>query len=111
MSRSLWLSWLIIASAAALAAPPPAPAPAAAPTPAPAPSPTAASAPAAAPAGNPIPQPPAVDARAYILLDNESGRGLAEAHADVRMPHPSLPKLMTSYAVYSALKEGRRKLA
>src|SRR3984957_17128314 len=112
MPRSFWLAWLIIASAAALAAPPPAPAPAPAPAaaPPPAPSPTAASAPAAAPAGNPIPQPPAVDARAYILLDHDSGRVLAEAHADDRMEPASLTKLMTSYAVFAALKEGRLKL-
>ena len=120
MSRSLLLALLIVASAAALAAPAPKPAPApaaaaapaAAPTPAPAPTAALApgSAPAAAPAGNPIPQPPAVDARAYILLDHDSGRVLAEAHADDRMEPASLTKLMTSYAVFTALKEGRLKL-
>src|ERR1700735_49455 len=110
MPRSFWLAWLIIASAAALAAPPPAPAPAPADAPTPAPSPPPAPAPGAAPAGNPIPQPPAVDARAYILLDHDSGRVLAEAHADDRMEPASLTKLMTSYAVFAALKEGRLKL-
>jgi len=100
MSRSFILAWLIVAAAAqpASAAPAPAPAPAAA-------APTA-----AAPAGNPIPQPPAVEARAYILLDHDSGRVLAEAHADERMEPASLTKLMTSYAVFAALKDGRLKL-
>src|ERR1700733_10112700 len=103
MSRSLLLAWLIIASAPLRAAPPPATAPVATPVPA--------AAPAAAQAGNPIPQPPAVDARAYILLDHDSGRVLAESHADDRMEPASLTKLMTSYAVFAALKEGRLKLA
>ena len=103
MSRSLLLAWLIGASAPLLAAPPPATAPVATPVPA--------AAPAAAQAGNPIPQPPAVDARAYILLDHDSGRVLAESHADDRMEPASLTKLMTSYAVFAALKEGRLKLA
>lgn len=97
MSRSLLLAWLSIASAAALAAAAPAPAPVAAP--------------AAAPVGNPIPQPPAVDARAYLLVDHDSSRVLAEAHADERMEPASLTKLMTSYAVFAALKEGRLKLS
>ena len=118
MSRSLLLASLIVASAAALAAPTPkpgpAPAPAAAPAPfaaaTPTPAPAPGSAPAATPAGNPIPQPPAVDARAYILIDHDSGRVLAEAHADDRMEPASLTKLMTSYAVFAALKEGRLKL-
>ena len=98
MSRSLLLAWFIVASSPTLAA--------ATPTPASAPLPAAA----AAPASNPIPQPPAVDARAYILLDHDSGRVLAEAHADDRMEPASLTKLMTSYAVFAALKEGRLKL-
>jgi D-alanyl-D-alanine carboxypeptidase (penicillin-binding protein 5/6) len=90
--------------------PAPAPAPVAAPAPTPAPAPAPGAAPAAAPAGNPIPQPPTVDARAYILLDHDSGRVLAEAHADDRMEPASLTKLMTSYAVFAALKDGRLKL-
>jgi D-alanyl-D-alanine carboxypeptidase (penicillin-binding protein 5/6) len=51
-----------------------------------------------------------VDARAYILLDHDSGRVLAESHADERMEPASLTKLMTSYAVFAALKDGRLKL-
>ena len=51
-----------------------------------------------------------MDARAYILLDHDSGRVLAESHADDRMEPASLTKLMTSYAVFAALKDGRLKL-
>jgi D-alanyl-D-alanine carboxypeptidase (penicillin-binding protein 5/6) len=98
MSRSsLLFSLFILASLALLAASPPAPAPV--------PPPPAAASP------SPIPQPPAVEARAYILLDYDSGRVLAELHADDRNEPASLTKVMTSYAVFAALKEGRLKLA
>ena len=68
----------------------------------------AAGAPAAA--AVPIPKPPEVAARAYILVDHFSGRVLAEDHADDREEPASLTKLMTSYAVFKALKENRLKL-
>jgi D-alanyl-D-alanine carboxypeptidase (penicillin-binding protein 5/6) len=97
MSRLFLRALLLVAASAALAAPAPSPAPA----------PQAA---AAAPAGSPIPQPPAVDGRAYLLIDHDSGRVLAEARADERMEPASLTKVMTSYAVFFALKEGRLKL-
>ncbi len=61
-------------------------------------------------AAAPIPKPPEVAARAYILQDHFSGRVLAQEHADDRMEPASLTKLMTSYAVFQALKEGRLKL-
>jgi serine-type D-Ala-D-Ala carboxypeptidase (penicillin-binding protein 5/6) len=58
----------------------------------------------------PIPKAPNVNARAYILVDHFSGRVLAQDHADDREEPASLTKLMTSYAVFKALKEGRLKL-
>ena len=58
----------------------------------------------------PIPKAPDVNARAYILVDHFSGRVLAENHADDREEPASLTKLMTSYAVFKALKENRLKL-
>ena len=61
-------------------------------------------------AGAPIPKPPDVNARAYILVDHFSGRVLAQDHADDREEPASLTKLMTSYAVFKALKENRLKL-
>jgi serine-type D-Ala-D-Ala carboxypeptidase (penicillin-binding protein 5/6) len=57
----------------------------------------------------PIPKPPDVNARAYLLTDHFSGRVLAQDHADDRMEPASLTKLMTSYVVFKALKEGRLK--
>ena len=61
-------------------------------------------------AAAPIPNPPDVTARAYILSDYQSGRVLAQSHADDRMEPASLTKLMTSYVVFTALKENRLKL-
>jgi D-alanyl-D-alanine carboxypeptidase (penicillin-binding protein 5/6) len=58
----------------------------------------------------PIPKAPAIDARAYILMDYESGKTLGEEKADERMEPASLTKLMTAYAVFKALKENRLKL-
>jgi D-alanyl-D-alanine carboxypeptidase (penicillin-binding protein 5/6) len=61
-------------------------------------------------AAAPIPKPPEVSAKAYLLMDHDSGRVLAEDHADDRLEPASLTKLMTSYVVFKALKEGRLKL-
>jgi D-alanyl-D-alanine carboxypeptidase (penicillin-binding protein 5/6) len=58
----------------------------------------------------PIPKSPDIDARAYIVLDYQSGKVLGESHADERMEPASLTKLMTAYAVFKALKENRLKL-
>lgn len=58
----------------------------------------------------PIPKAPSIDARAYILMDYESGQVLGEEKADERMEPASLTKLMTAYAVFKALKENRLKL-
>jgi D-alanyl-D-alanine carboxypeptidase (penicillin-binding protein 5/6) len=85
-----------------------APAPATTPTPAAAPTPAALGA--TAGAGAPIPKPPTVNARAYILVDHFSGHVLADEHADDREEPASLTKLMTSYVIFKALKEGRLKL-
>ncbi len=94
------LASLILGTALAAAPPPPAPAVA-----------TPASA-AAMPGANsaPIPAPPAVDAKGYILVDFQSGRVLAQSHADDRSEPASLTKLMTAYVVFRALEENRLKL-
>ncbi|MBS0364986.1 MAG: D-alanyl-D-alanine carboxypeptidase [Proteobacteria bacterium] len=64
----------------------------------------------AARAAAPIPAPPPVSARAYILQDYQSGRILAQDHADMRVEPASLTKLMAAYVVFTALSEGRLKL-
>ena len=54
----------------------------------------------------PIPAPPSVAARAYLLMDFDSGRVLAEGNADERMEPASLTKIMTAYTVFRELREG-----
>jgi serine-type D-Ala-D-Ala carboxypeptidase (penicillin-binding protein 5/6) len=57
----------------------------------------------------PIPKPPSIPARAYVLVDYQSGRVLAGSKADVQMEPASITKLMAGYVIYRALKEGRLK--
>ena len=58
----------------------------------------------------PLPPPPELKARSFILLDGNSGRVLAALDPDSRQEPASLTKLMTAYAVFHALGEGRIKL-
>jgi D-alanyl-D-alanine carboxypeptidase (penicillin-binding protein 5/6) len=58
----------------------------------------------------PIPAAPQVNARGYYLMDFTSGQVLAEVNADQRLDPASLTKLMTAYAVFHALQDGRIKL-
>ena len=58
----------------------------------------------------PIPKPPAIDARAYVLIDFQSGRVLADYKADVQSEPASITKLMTGYGVFRALREKRLSL-
>jgi serine-type D-Ala-D-Ala carboxypeptidase (penicillin-binding protein 5/6) len=58
----------------------------------------------------PVPAAPAVPARAYILLDFNSGEVLAEKDADTPMDPASITKLMTAYAVFSELNKGEMSL-
>lgn len=58
----------------------------------------------------PIPKPPAIDARAYVLVDYQSGRILGGDKPDAPMEPASITKLMTGYAVFRALREQRLNL-
>lgn len=58
----------------------------------------------------PIPSPPQVAARGYFLMDYISGQVLAATNENERLEPASLTKLMTAYAVFHALKDGRIKL-
>jgi serine-type D-Ala-D-Ala carboxypeptidase (penicillin-binding protein 5/6) len=58
----------------------------------------------------PIPAPPQVQARGYVLIDFESGQTLAATKDDQRLEPASLTKLMSAYAVFHALKDGRIKM-
>lgn len=54
----------------------------------------------------PVPAAPSLGATSWILLDPNSGRVLAENNADMRIEPASITKVMTSYVVYQALREG-----
>lgn len=54
----------------------------------------------------PIPAPPKLNANSWILLDAGSGQVLVEHDANKRIEPASITKVMTSYIVYDALKQG-----
>lgn len=54
-----------------------------------------------------IPTVPNIDAEAYVLIDYNSGKVLAEQNADARRDPASLTKMMTSYVIGQAVKAGK----
>ena len=58
----------------------------------------------------PNPSAPSVAAKAYVLIDYDSGRVLAEQNADEILPPASITKLMTSYVVSHELHAGNIQL-
>lgn len=66
---------------------------------------------AAAEKAPPIPAPPQVQAKGYFLMDYVSGQILAATNENERLEPASLTKLMTAYAVFHALKDGRIRLS
>ena len=54
-----------------------------------------------------IPGVPDIDAEAYVLIDYNSGKVLAEKNADARRDPASLTKMMTSYVIGQAVKAGK----
>ena len=54
--------------------------------------------------------PPVIAARAWLLLDTESGQILASRDAYKRIEPASLTKLMTAYLVFGAIREGNLSL-
>ena len=52
---------------------------------------------------------PALPAKAWLLMDYDSGQILASANADEALPPASLTKMMTSYIVEQALRSGKLK--
>ncbi|CAN5626674.1 D-alanyl-D-alanine carboxypeptidase PBP5/6 [soil metagenome] len=53
--------------------------------------------------------PPALPAKAWLLMDFDSGEVLASANADEPLPPASLTKMMTSFLVEQALRAGKLK--
>jgi len=58
----------------------------------------------------PVPPPPALEATAWVLVDQQSGQVLVGRRADEATEPASITKLMTAYAVFHALREGKLKL-
>ena len=54
--------------------------------------------------------PPTVSARAYVLMDANSGKILTQKNMDQKQPPASLTKMMTLYVVSRALQNGTIKL-
>jgi serine-type D-Ala-D-Ala carboxypeptidase (penicillin-binding protein 5/6) len=54
-----------------------------------------------------VPSPPQIAAKAYLLVDADSGAVLAEHNADMPLPPASLTKMMTSYVLATEINEGR----
>lgn len=54
----------------------------------------------------PIPAPPKLNASSWVLLDAGSQQVLVAHNADKRIEPASITKVMTSYVVYDALKQG-----
>lgn len=56
-----------------------------------------------------IPAPPQLAAKAYVLMDADSGKVIIEHNADEQLPPASLTKMMTSYIVSDEIDKGRLK--
>lgn len=57
----------------------------------------------------PMPASPQLAAKAWFLMDSDSGRVLSENNADQRLPPASLTKLMTSYIATLEINRGQIK--
>jgi len=53
-----------------------------------------------------VPNPPMINAKAYILIDYQTGKVLAEKNADLSLNPASLTKMMTSYVIGKELQNG-----
>jgi serine-type D-Ala-D-Ala carboxypeptidase (penicillin-binding protein 5/6) len=54
-----------------------------------------------------IPAPPEVAAKAYLLVDADTGAVLVEHNADMPLPPASLVKMMTAYVLAGEIESGR----
>ena len=58
----------------------------------------------------PLPAPPSLGAKSYLLAEYHSGRVLVQHEANTRIEPASITKIMSSYVIYQAMKEGLIKL-
>ena len=55
----------------------------------------------------PTPAAPVIGAKSYLVIDSQTGFEIAAHDADVPLAPASLTKIMTTYVVFSALKQGQ----
>ena len=55
----------------------------------------------------PTPAAPIIGAKSYLVIDSTTGAELAAHDADVQLDPASLTKIMTTYVVFSALRQGQ----
>lgn len=53
-----------------------------------------------------VPNPPSINAKAYILIDADTGKVIAESNADEQLNPASLTKMMTSYVIGQEIAKG-----
>ncbi len=58
----------------------------------------------------PVPAPPIIGATSYLMIDAKSGQELSSLEPDTPVPPASLTKLMTTYVVFRAIREGQISL-
>ncbi|MDH3615534.1 MAG: D-alanyl-D-alanine carboxypeptidase [Gammaproteobacteria bacterium] len=58
----------------------------------------------------PAPAPPIIGAKSYLIIDGQTGHELALLNPDSALAPASLTKLMTTYVVFDALKQGQIRL-
>jgi D-alanyl-D-alanine carboxypeptidase (penicillin-binding protein 5/6) len=59
----------------------------------------------------PAPAPPIIGAKSYLVIDARTGHELASLNPDTALAPASLTKLMTTYVVFAALKQGQIQLS
>ena len=55
----------------------------------------------------PTPAAPIIGAKSYLVIDSKTGHEIAALDADAALAPASLTKIMTTYVVFSALKQGQ----
>ena len=58
-------------------------------------------------AAMPTPAAPIIGAKSYLVIDSKTGHEIAALNADESLAPASLTKIMTTYVVFSALKQGQ----
>ena len=55
----------------------------------------------------PTPAAPIIGAKSYLVIDSKTGHEIAALNADQPLAPASLTKIMTTYVVFNALKQGQ----